>query len=94
MEEAKKAYKVAEITYSNKLVDIMARKEFEVVEKLCTYMFAQANYFHEGFEALSKLEPTMRQMMNTLVITQNDYLESKNRLNIDEVFLSFLFYLF
>ena len=85
LEEAKKSYKVSEITYANKLIDIMARKEFEVVEKLCTYMFAQANYFHEGYEALSKLEQTLRQMMNTLVNTQNDYLEKKNQFNLLEI---------
>ena len=92
MEEAKKAFKVAEITYSNKLIDIMSRKEFEVVEKLCSYMFAQANFFHEGYEALSKLEPTMRQMMNTLVNAQNDYLVGKNQFNIEDVSLPSFFF--
>jgi hypothetical protein len=38
-----------------------------------------------GYETLSSMEPSMRQMMNKLVQAQNDYLEGKNQLNISEV---------
>ena len=78
MEEAKRLLDSAETVYANKLFDIKAKKEFEIVERLCTYMFSVANLYHEGYQSLSKLEPSIRKLMADLVNAQNEYLHGKN----------------
>ena len=71
LEEAKRLLDAAEASYANKLFDIKTKKEFEIVERLCTYMFSVANLYHEGYQSLGKLEPSIRKLMADLVNAQN-----------------------
>merc|ERR1712137_1475137 len=83
LEDAKKALDSTELACANKLQDIRVKKEFEVLERLCTYIFAEANFYYEGYHRLSKLEPSVRELMNDLVNSQKDYLEGKNQFDVD-----------
>lgn len=37
------------------MVDVHTKKEFEILERLCSYTFSLSNYFHEGIRNLSSL---------------------------------------
>jgi len=85
LEDAKKALDCAELACANKLQDIRVKKEYEVLERLCTYIFAEANFYYEGYNRLSKLEPSVRELMNKLVHSQKVYLEGKDQIDLDQI---------
>ncbi len=38
----------------------------QILERLCTYMYAEMSYFHQGYVMLTQLEPSLRELMGTL----------------------------
>jgi len=86
LEEAKRTMEAAELTYGNKLQDVRVKKEFELLERLCSYVFAEANFYHESHKRLTRLEPAVRSLMKSLVHAQKDYLEGKGTTaDVDEI---------
>lgn len=64
--ELKKLYELTNINYANRLSKIDAKKSFEVLERLGTYMYATMAFFHQGSDLLADLEPSLRELMMTL----------------------------
>lgn len=73
------------------MLDIRIKKEYEILERLCTYLFTEANFYHEGHQKLRKLEPFVRNLMNDIVNSQKSYLEKKNDRDLDSVCFFYLF---
>lgn len=74
-----------ELAIGNKLMETRVNKEYEILERLCTFIFSVANFYYEGYQKMSKLEPDVRELMNVLVSSKNDYLEGKNQFDVDAV---------
>ena len=83
LDEARKTLEASELALATKLQDFRVKKEFEILERLCTYLFAEAHFYHEGHQRLSRLEPVVRELMNSLVHAQRDYIEGDAA--VDEV---------
>merc|ERR1712188_3763 len=73
LEDAKRKYELLDVTYANKLLEMQALKDFEVVERLCTFMFTQLQFYKDATGTLAALEPTVRKMMNQLVNARQEF---------------------
>eukprot|EP01094_Clydonella_sp_ATCC50884_P017537 TRINITY_DN306_c5_g1_i1.p1 TRINITY_DN306_c5_g1~~TRINITY_DN306_c5_g1_i1.p1 ORF type:complete len:541 (+),score=165.08 TRINITY_DN306_c5_g1_i1:157-1779(+) len=85
LEEAKRKYELADITYANKLLELQAIKDFEVVERLCTFVFTQLQFYKDATGTVAALEPTVRRMMNQLVNARNDFASRRAQIDVEEL---------
>ena len=48
MADLKRTFELTNITYLHKLSDVNVKQTFEILDKICTFMYAELSFFQQG----------------------------------------------
>jgi hypothetical protein len=60
--DAKQDFYVTSLEYVMTLNDTQSRKKLEVLEKVCSSIFSQLSYYHQAYEMLHEMEPSLKSL--------------------------------
>ncbi|KAL6042883.1 phosphatidylinositol-3,4,5-trisphosphate binding [Balamuthia mandrillaris] len=86
--DLKRNYELAHINYLTKLSHIEAKKNFEILERMCAMFFAQKSYFQQSLHLLHELEPSLRKLMQELESQRRKYVQQMNDIDVTEILAS------
>ncbi|KAJ3041956.1 Arf-GAP with coiled-coil, ANK repeat and PH domain-containing protein 2 [Rhizophlyctis rosea] len=70
---ARIAFHSKTLAYSNKLNEVEVKRKYEVVENVMALIYTQYSFFHQSYDALRDIEPTMRDLTSMLQKMRSDY---------------------
>ncbi|KAJ3185348.1 Arf-GAP with coiled-coil, ANK repeat and PH domain-containing protein 2 [Gaertneriomyces sp. JEL0708] len=71
--EARKSFHLKTLDYGAKLNDLDMKRKFEMVENVVALVYANFSFFHQAYDALKDLEPSMRDLTAMLQKMRSDY---------------------
>ncbi|KAJ3277241.1 Arf-GAP with coiled-coil, ANK repeat and PH domain-containing protein 2, partial [Borealophlyctis nickersoniae] len=71
--DARKAFHAKTLSYCNKLNEVEVKRKFELVENVMALIYTNYSFFHQAYDALKDIEPTMRDLTGMLQKMRNDY---------------------
>ncbi|KND00518.1 uncharacterized protein SPPG_04828 [Spizellomyces punctatus DAOM BR117] len=71
--DARKAFHTKTIEYATKLNDVDVKRKFEIVENVVALVYTNFSFFHQAYDALKDLEPSMRDLTGILQKMRADY---------------------
>ncbi|KAJ3050345.1 Arf-GAP with coiled-coil, ANK repeat and PH domain-containing protein 2 [Rhizophlyctis rosea] len=71
--KARMAFHAKTLAYSNKLNEVEVKRKYEVVENVMALIYTNYSFFHQSYDALKDIEPTMRDLTGMLQKMRSDY---------------------
>lgn len=91
LEEARKGHRGACLEVTLRLNEVLAKKKFEFLERVCMYIQAQSTFFHQGYQFFADNEQTIKNYSHYLQSTRKNFetetedFEKQKSLLLDEL---------
>ncbi|KAJ3007816.1 Arf-GAP with coiled-coil, ANK repeat and PH domain-containing protein 2 [Thoreauomyces humboldtii] len=71
--EARKIFHIKTVEYGMKLNDVDIRRKYELVENIVALAYTNFSFFHQGYDTLKDIEPSMRDLTAVLQKTRQEH---------------------
>eukprot|EP00026_Physarum_polycephalum_P003488 Phypoly_transcript_03500.p1 GENE.Phypoly_transcript_03500~~Phypoly_transcript_03500.p1 ORF type:complete len:754 (+),score=141.83 Phypoly_transcript_03500:176-2437(+) len=75
VEDAKKAHRASCLEVTLRLNEVLAKKKFEFLERVCVYIQSQSTFFHQGYQFFTDNEPKIKNYSLYLQSTRKNFIE-------------------
>jgi len=78
--EAKRKERMAALDLVMKMNEIHVKKKHELLENVCSFMYTQLAFFHQGYEFCKELIPYLRTLSTHLQTSRMEFEDERRRL--------------